>query len=80
MGPERLPRKCLVVGDVLAAEGARRGRVRQRSIWLRLVAKQSWGHLPWGSAVLPERKPHWVRSKAGVWLHLLERVAANRQA
>jgi hypothetical protein len=80
MGPERLPRKCLVVGDVLAAEGARRGRVGQRLSWLRLVVKESWGHLPWGSAVLPERKPHWVRWKAGEWLPLLERVAADRQA
>ena len=25
MGPDRLPRKCLVVGDMLAEEGARRG-------------------------------------------------------
>ena len=38
------------------------------------------GHLPWGSTVLPERKPHWVRWKAGEWLLLLERVAADRQA
>ena len=47
---------------------------------LRLVVKESWGHLPWGSAVLPERKPHWIRWKAGGWLQLLERVAADRQA
>ncbi len=80
MGPERLPRKCLVVGDVLAAEGAKRGRVGQRLSWLRLEVKASWGHLPWGSAVLPERKPHCVRWKAGEWLPLQERVAADRQA
>ena len=68
-----------MLGEALGAAGAARERGGKAMGWLRLVVREGWAGVPWGSAVVPERKPHWARWKAGGWLPLLEGLAADRR-